>query len=259
MGLAALCLAGALALGAPVQEGAGAPARSGDFRDAVAAYEAGDFGSAETLWRDLLGDSELDTADVLYDLGNAAWRQERPLEAAAWYTACLRLEPRRADAWANLEFVRGEAGVEPADRGDLTSTTRRLLFALTRGESEWLALGCAVLFALTLCAEALRGGALWRRLAAGAGALLLAGLAPWAAHLSRGDARALLVVAPDGGAVRSEPAAEAALVGRFPAGSEVQFLDALPGWVRASSGATQGWVEATSVHPLTPPYELAGG
>jgi tetratricopeptide (TPR) repeat protein len=252
----------ALALAAPAQDAAAGAAPRADFQQAVEAYGAGDFGSAETLWRALLdapstGGEALDPADVLYNLGNAAWRQERPLEAAAWYTACLRLAPRHADAWANLEFVRAAAGVEPADRGDLTSTTRRLLFALTRAESEWLALACAALFALSLCGEALRGGALWRRLAAGTGVALLAGLAPWAAHLARGDARALLVVAADGGAVRSEPSAAAALVGRFPAGAEVRGIDALPGWVRAEAGNTQGWVEAAALRPLTAPYRLA--
>ena len=76
------------------------------------------------------------------------------------------------------------------------------------------------------------------------------GLAPWIAHLARGETRALFVIAPDGGALRSAPAAAAALVGRLAPASEVEFVDALPGSVRARSGGQEGWVEEAEVHEL---------
>jgi len=226
------------------------PAGAEAFEQAVAAYRAGDWQSAETLWRGLLGAHGIDQASVLYDLGNAAWRAERPLEAAAWYTACLRLAPRHRDAWANLEFVRAQAGVEPADRGDLRSTARRAVYSLDQAESEWLALACAALFTAALCFEAVRGGALARRLAFTAAVVLAVGLAPWIAHLARGDTRALFVVAAEGGALRSAPASDAALIGRLEAASEAELVDALPGWVRARAGAIEGWVEEGAVHAL---------
>ena len=40
--------------------------------------------------------------------------------------------------------------------------------------------------------------------------------------------RALFVIAPDGGALRSSPAQGAALVGRLEPASEAEFVDALP-------------------------------
>ena len=125
-----------------------------------------------------------------------------------------------------------------------------MLFSLDRGESEWLALACAVLFTAALCFEALRGGALARRAALASALVLAVGLAPWIAHLARGETRALFVVAPDGAALRSAPAADAALVGRLAPASEAEFVDALPGWVRARSGAQEGWVEEGAVHEL---------
>ena len=261
-----LCCLLLLWFGAPVPSAVAADAEL-DFQRAVEAYRAGDYRSAETLWRGLLEPAEaggsdasvIDRAAVLYTLGNTAGRQERPLEAAAWYTACIRVAPRHADAWANLEFVRAEASVEPADRGDLSSTVRRLLFSVTKAESEWLALGFTLLFALALGFQAVRGGALSRWLALGAGLLLLVGLAPWAAHLARGDARGLLVVSTGGGAVRSEPKPGATLVGQFAAGSEVRFVDALPGWVRAAGEDAEGWVAAEVVRPLDAPYRTVPG
>ena len=253
-----MALAWLLALATCPQAGeAGLPSSGqggSEFELGVEAYRAGDYRSAESRWRRALELGEVDAADVLYNLGDNAWRRERPLEAAAWFTASLRLDPRRAAAWANLELARAEAGVAPADRGDLTSTARRFAFAFTRGESEWLALGGVALLALALAHEALRGGAVARRLALAAGLFAALAAAPFLAHLVRGEGPAMLVVAPEGAAVRGEPAPEGALVGRFAAASEVRPLDRLPGWVRAEGGGAEGWVAAEELHPITPPW-----
>jgi len=236
--------------------GRGADEARGSFASAVQAYRAEDWTSARTLFLELLQDEhpELDRASVLYDLGNVAWRQGRPLEAAAWYTACIREAPRHRDAWNNLEFVRSEAGLEPADRGDLLSTVRRLLTTLTPAEAEWLAVGCTALLALALLLEALRGGALFRRLSLGALAVLGLGLLPWLWGLS-GDGQPVFVVAHDGAALRSQPADEGAVVGRLMPGSEVQRIDSLPGWVRVQWGdGGRGWVARDELVPLTFPF-----
>jgi hypothetical protein len=227
------------------------------FEQAVAAYRAGDWATARTLWQGLLDEPSIDRASVLYDLGNVAWREGEPLAAAAYYTACIRLAPRHRDAWANLEFVRAEAGLEPADRGDLRSTARRLLFSLDRAESEWLALAAAASFASALGYEALRGSRSARRLVLAAGLFLLVGLAPWVAWLLRGEGRALFVVAAEGGALRSSPSGDAALIGRLEPASEALWIDALPGWVRARAGGMVGWVEESAVRAVDPPYGLA--
>lgn len=268
--LALLLALAPLAAGpAKVERAPDPEAARASFAAAVDAYRRGDHASAETLWRGLLdlpGASGIDRADVLYDLGNAAWRQERPLEAVAWYTASLWIDPRRAEAWSNLELARAQAGLEPADRGDLTSTGRRLLFALTRAESEWLALGVTALFAAALALEALRGGRAARRTVAAAAVVLLVGLAPWVAHLVRGEGPVMMVVAPEGGEVRSEPSGEGAVVGRLEPGSCVRPVDRLPGWVRAEGRESAGWVQAQALQPLTAPFSgfeggggLAGG
>ena len=230
---------------------------------AIASYRAGDYASADALWRELLtADAltveELDRASVHYNLGNVAWRRDQPLAAAAWYTACIRLDPRNPDAWANLEHVRAAAGVGPADRGDLRSTLQRILRSLTLAESQWLALGAGLLFAAALALEALRGGARNRRLAMVAGVLLALSLAPWVTHLSRGEELDLMVVSTGGGAVRSEPKPGAAVVGQFPAGSEVQQVDSLPGWVRARAGELEGWIESDAVQALEAPWTVRG-
>ncbi len=102
--------------------------------EAVAAYRAGDLDTARSLWLELLEAEPrvvrgAERGRVLFNLGNLALRAQADLEAVGWYTASLRLRPRDADTWANLEFARLGTGLEPADRGDLKDTLARLFGA----------------------------------------------------------------------------------------------------------------------------------
>lgn len=243
-----------LAFGAPLQV---APVEAssdvGRFEQGVAAYRRGDHATAEILWRQLVeadGDA-LDPALLCYDLGNAAFRLERPLEAAGWYTAALRLEPRNPDAWANLELARERAGLDPADRGDLVDTLRRLAWALTRAELEWLLVGLAGALLAVLLVEALRGGVTLRRLAwvLAASIALLAGL--WAWRAASREQAPMFVTLSAGAELRSEPRGDAAVVGRAEPAEIVERLDGLPGWERVrATGGQVGWVQADGLLSL---------
>ena len=231
------------------------------FEQGLEAYRRGDLASARTLWLELLEAAGEKTADertravLLYDLGNVAYREGRPLEAAAWYTACLRVEPRHEGAWVNLELSREKANVPPADRGDLLATLRRLLSALTLAESEWLALGLGALLNAVLVFEALRGGPLARRLALGAVLLCALAFAPWVYNLRQARRDPWFVVSAEGAPVHSEPGADAAVVARLAPASETERRDELPGWVRvAGPGSVEGWVERDALFALEGPY-----
>jgi len=220
------------------------------FQQGVEAYRRGDYNTAESLWRRLVerGDEEIDPAQLYYDLGNAVFRLERPLEAAGWYAAALRLTPRDADAWANLELARERAGLDPADRGDLLDTLGRLATALTLAELEWALVALAGALLAVLLVEALRGGVVLRRLAwvLGAACLLLGLL--WLGRIALRDHAPQFVIEPGGAALRSEPRADAATVGRAEPAEVVESLDGMPGWVRVRADAGQiGWVEEGSL------------
>lgn len=239
------------ALPAPAQESAAPDAA------AIAAYRSGDLARARAEWMALLApenDSYFEgreRARILYDLGNVAFREGHPLEAVGWYTASLRLRPRDADAWANLEHARREAQLAPADRGDLRATLDRLLGAFTSAEARLLALGGLLAWAATLAFEALRGSRATRWLARGGAVLALLLAAPWLHGAWTRTAHPHVVVEEGHAVVRSEPRADAAVVAEVTAGEEVEGLDALPAWVkvRAPDG-TEGWVGAGSVFAL---------
>lgn len=225
-------------------------------RAAIEAYRAGDLASASSLWLQVLeSDSPrvegAERGRVLYDLGNVAARQGDWLEAVGWYTASLHLRPRDADTWANLEHARLSAELDPADRGDLVHTLKRLLSAPTRGESEWIALLALLPLAVCLGGEALRGGVLWRRGAWTALAFALLCSAPWVYGMATAGGDPMLVVAKQGAPVRSEPRNDAASIGRADAGVEVERVDELPGWVRVElADGTKGWTRAETVFAL---------
>jgi hypothetical protein len=229
---------------------------------AVDAYRRGDYAGAKSLWiatletgRDESGaplpDGE--RARILYDLGNAAFRAGEPLEAVGWYTASLRLRPRDAETWSNLEHARRTAKLEPADRGDLAATLGRLLTSITHVESQWLALAGAALLALVLAAEALRGGRTLRRLSFVGALVALVTSIPWIVHGARSDRDTVLVLSTEegGAGLRSEPLSDAAFVARAAAGEEIERLDQLPGWVKVEArDGTAGWIDSRTAFAL---------
>ncbi len=249
--LAALTLVAALA--GPPQDPVALPddaARAHAL--AVEAYRAGDLDTAETLWlrvRELDPEGRaVDPADAAYNLGNVAFRRGAPIEAAAWYRTTLARRPRDADAWANLEFALAEAGLPPADRGDLRATLDRLLHALDARERAGLAVLGAGLLTLALGWEALRGGAAAQRAAWAAVAVAALCATPWLAGLGGDHAVLAHVVAANGATVHSEPSRGAAKLERLEPGARVPRVDELPGWVRVElDGGVRGWVPADGV------------
>ena len=221
-----------------------------NFEAGVDAYRRGDHATARIVWRSLV-DEDMEPeqrAALYYDLGNSNYRMGRLMESVAWYTSAVRTTPRDADAWRNLELVRREAGLSPADRGDLSSTVRRLLGLLDRTEAGWLSLGGLGVFFLTLAGEALRGGSLWRRLAflGFLAALVTAAPLVWVEATS-GEESYMVLDRPAAG-LRSEPREDAAAVAQVPSGDEVEAIDELPGWVRVRNAeGDRGWVPVTSV------------
>lgn len=231
-------------------------ARAGEpsdtFERGVTAYQSAAYGTAREHWLAALSEADADRASTLYNLGNLAFREKRPLEAAGWYTASLRVEPRSSDAWHNLEFARREAGLEPADRGDLRATAKRLAASLTLLEAERLVLAIAVVLALAFAWEALRGGRLAKWACGVCAGLLVLALIPWTWQLAHQGGDPLFVIQPEGATLFSEPRDAAPVIGRLSPATEAERVDAIPGWVRVrgSEGAV-GWIAEETCLALT--------
>lgn len=215
-------------------------------------WRAGETEAAITTWREALaaeGTPAAERARLAYNLGVAAHRAEDPLMAVAWFTACLRLEPRHRDAAANLEIARTDAELTDGDDGGPTAAVLGWARRFTRGEAEWLAVLAGVLLLVGGLFEAVRGR--------GARPVLLLALllqpVLWtplvAAHL--GDVPAAhMVVEPRGLKVYPMPAVSSDLLGKLAAGDVVEALDELPGWRKVRFEGAERWVRDRGLAPL---------
>lgn len=222
--------------------------------EAVDAYRSGDHAAALERWDEILRTTTLEPGErsrLLYNAGNAAARGGAWLGAVAYYTEALEGAPRDGDLWANLEFARREAGLEPADRGDLVATLGRLLSAWTEEEARWIVLGGLLLLAAALAHEALRGGRGGRTSAWVALGLVLLASTPLARHELADESAVVFVVSERGVVLRSEPRVDAQVLERAEPGTYRRELDRLGGWVgvRTTDGA-KGWVPESGVLAL---------
>ena len=231
-----------------------AQSSASSFERGVEAYRRGDDAHARAAWQETLGEEldELDRARVYYDLGNAHWRAGESLPAIACYTAAVRLDPRHADAWQNLELARAKANLPPADAGDLGATLDRLLTSLRPAEQRALLLGALLLWSLVLVLEVRFGGAGGRAALACATLVLALAAVPWAHGLLAPVRNAPMMVISKGSVtLRNEPLEARSPVGELATLEEVERLDELPGWVRVErADGLRGWVRADSLFAL---------
>lgn len=225
------------------------------FERGVEAYRAGRYLEAQAAWQETLTEEldELGRARVYLDLGNAHWRLGESLPAIACYTAAVRLDPRHADAWQNLELARAKANLPPADPGDLGATLRRLLTSLRAPERRALVYLALVVWAALLVLEVRFGGRVLRGGLLAATVLVLVAAVPWVhGCLARERAAPMLVIASTGVPLRAEPLEARAPVGELALLEEVERLDELPGWTRVERADGQrGWVRSETLYGVT--------
>jgi hypothetical protein len=233
------------------------------FDAGVAAWRAGEYELARGRWLEVLAELEahptstrgralhFDRHALLHDLGNAAFRLERPLEAVGWYLAALRHAPRERETLGNLQLARRAAELEPEGEGDFLGSLLASLGLLTPAESRFLVWIGLVPLLLGLLGEAIRGGRGWRTVAwLGALTAALCTL-PLARHLWLGDSDPLLVIAEQRVEYRAEPLPERPATGALEPGQRVERLDQLPDWVRIETAdGARGWVPAETVFAL---------
>ena len=224
-------------------------------REAVDAYRRGDYSQAAEEWQALLADPARpvqgeERGRILYNLGNCAYRADRKLEAVGWYTQALEWRPRDAATWANLELARSESGLEPADRGDLSSTLLRLFGSWTAAEAGWIAALGLVLLAVSLSFEALRGGRMARSCVGIGLVVLVLALLPLGLHAWRDPRPWVLCTERSPVPVRSEPREDAAGIADWNPGLRAARLDELPDWIKLElPDGTQGWVARSACFP----------
>ena len=235
-GILLLFLSGSLLLAQP----------SAQFAKANQEFGAGNFKAASADFEELVRGGQ-DAPNLFYNLGNAYFRQKDFGRAILNYERALALEPRHAEAQANLRIARDEARA-------LELLPSRLERWLAIGNSNQYAVAGVIGFWIGMFALAVfifnR-----RRLALVLSIFSLSILAfsTFAAYqLSRGrDGSSLAVVTTNNVEARIATADTANRVLTLPAGSEIQILSRRGDWVYALlPNNLRGWMPATGAEQV---------
>ena len=233
------------------------------FDEGVEAWRAGAYEIAQGRWLAALEESRMSAADLrgrerildrhalLHNLGNAAFRLERPLEAVGWYLAALRHAPRDRETRANLALARSAAQIDGELDDDFGESVGEGLDLITAAEARWLALLALTPLLITLLGEAVRGGRAWRAAVALSVLTAIAGAVPLAHHTFASADDPVMVVSKGSTTIRSEPLDDRPAIGEVSAGEVAQRIDELPDWVRIERrDGTRGWLAREAVFPL---------
>lgn len=215
-------------------------------------WRTGDRDGAVRAWTEALAAEDAlaaERARLAYNLGVAAHRDDDPLAAVAWFTACLRIDPRHEDASANLAIARTDAELGDADGGGPASAALGWARRYTRAEAEWLAVLGGVLLLAGGLLEAFRGRP--ARIALVLGLAVQPVLwAPLAVAIASDVPSAHMVVEPRGLQVYPMPEPSTEKVGKLAAGDVVEALDELPGWRKVRFEGEERWVRDGGLAPL---------
>ncbi len=207
--------------------------RAGDFDEANALYDAGKFGEAKQAYERLAGRGEW-SANLFYNLGNAAYRVGTPGVAALNYERALALDAAHAEARANLRWLREQTGAK-------TAPLRWWEYAYPNWSGDVFAIGAAVAF---WCGVFAVSGVVFQRRYFGWAALafLLAAYAGGGVWRAEQERTVAVVIGKDA-AAKLAPADRAGLAESLPAGSRVRVLSERGEWIYcALPGGGRGWI-----------------
>lgn len=217
------------------------------FADAAKAYDENRLTEAIAGWQTLVA-AQQTTPAVLFNLGNAYYRNGDLGEAIRAYRRAQTLAPRDPDIRANLGFAAQSAGIVLPARSAFVAML--LDFSL----KEWLAFGSAcfwmLAFALGVWIVWPRGRFAARPAAAVCAALLLLALGGLWAHGGLRRRPEGVVMRPEQ-KVLSSPLESATPLLAIPEGAIVRQLDRRSQWLEIQYDATRGWLPAAAVEPVS--------
>jgi hypothetical protein len=210
------------------------------FDQANKLYEQGKFSEAAAAYEALVS-SHPPTANVWFNLGNAAYKSGNLGRAIAAYRMAERLTPRDAALRANLQFVRSKVYSDERIRVPLAKTIVRIATV-----NEWAVLTMALLWAsfLVLAWGEWSGNRYIKTSLLLFGATLLLGVLLMAAVKDRAEGNEAIIVA-DEATARFGALSESQAKFQLRDGAEVDVLDAKGEWLEVRDAEKRvGWVRA---------------
>jgi tetratricopeptide (TPR) repeat protein len=212
------------------------------FNAANALYDKGDFKGAQAIYEGLV-ESGTWSANLFYNLGNAAFRQGDKAAAFLAYERSLALEPGQPEAQANLRFLRDQTGAKLPP----ISWQQRALGWPSANAAAWIAAATFFGLALSLLPKT------WNGRIFASPAIFCALALAWSAAVlawdqSRGET---WIVTSDHATARTTPADSSPAAAILPMGSQVRLLQERGAWLHIQlPDASKAWISADAVKPV---------
>jgi tetratricopeptide (TPR) repeat protein len=219
-----------------------------DFEAANRLYEKGEYSAAAAAYQKIVSGGQT-SAPLLFNLGNAQFKNGRPGLAIAAYSQAAQLAPRDPDIRANLQFVRNSV---PGNATRVTGVDRALNL-LTLNElgvfttlSLWLCFGS---LAMAQFRPALKSGL--KTIAVGAGIFAIFFGGWYAQALSSRVLNQRVVVTARASAVRFGPLEESQVSFNVRDGIELKALGQKDKWTQVVDPANRtGWIPTADITTL---------
>jgi tetratricopeptide (TPR) repeat protein len=223
------------------------------FAKANASYASGDFTGAEKLYRQILS-SGVESGAVLYNMGNACFKQKKIGEAIYYWEKARQILPRDADVRTNLEL----ANLYVVDRIEELPAPlsvrwiRSAVGFFTTEQEGWLVLGlfliANILAAVFICTRS-PSVALKALLSASMAAflaLLCAASLAWKVYDSKNTSKGVVIA--EKVEIRSGPGADNITVFTVHEGIVLKVHSQAGGWYQVSlSNGWSGWLPSNTV------------
>jgi tetratricopeptide (TPR) repeat protein len=228
---------------------AGAAEISSDFENANRLYEKGDYAAASAAYQKAAEQGRVSAA-LLFNLGNAAFKNGQPGRAIAAYRKAQALAPRDPDIRANLRFARESV---PGNTSRM-SVGERLARIFTLREAAVISTALVWVWFGLLATGQMRPQwknqlRLWQT-AAGVFAVVFAGYY-WANCFYQLSHASVVVTAAGSSAVRFGPLEESQTSYSVRDGNELRIVGRKDAWVQVSDASGRvGWIAARDVEPV---------
>ena len=223
------------------------------FDEANAAYAAGDYKSAATLYQTLI--DEQPDAVLYYNLGNAQFKQGELSQAILNYERALRLRPNYKDAQYNLAFAQSKITDNIVEQDFFLSVWARALRNQLR-ESTWLILSISLfIFGLIGILGFLLGRTPWLRKTAFHLAWiallfsLIAGLNTASLH-QRDTLRNEAIITQGVVNAKSSPDRSGTDLFTLHEGTKVTIRETLGEWCNIRVGSNEGWIKQQNMERI---------
>ncbi len=227
------------------------------FEAGAAAYRAGDYAQADELWTSLVAvvpPVPLDFSDLLFNLGNCAYRRGAPIEALGWYRACAEIDPRRRGLAANTALAAAKAGLDNDRGSEVSATLERWLTRVTAGESAWAALLASLGAAACVVAWRWAGWVACARAAIALSCLAALAAVPCAVRAFEPQGQRWFVRSPSAVSVCSEPREDSARMFELAPCATVRGIERNLDWLKVELDGRRGWVPLAKVMPIEAPF-----